>query len=123
MNRTVLVNSTISMVARNLAEGAMLVIVVLFVLLGSFWAAVIAACVILITALLTSIGMLEAGASATLMSLGALDFGSIVDGAVTIVKKALRRLAEAQYGRDGVLTLNQRLFSESPSPPVRRSVS
>ncbi|TCP96111.1 cobalt-zinc-cadmium resistance protein CzcA [Sphingomonas sp. PP-F2F-A104-K0414] len=109
MNRTELVNSTIATVARNLAEGAVLVIVVLFALLGNFRAALIAACVIPITMLLTSIGMLKAGVSANLMSLGALDFGLIVDGAVIIVENALRRLGEAQHGRDDVLTIEQRL--------------
>ncbi len=124
MNRTELVNSTISTVARNLAEGAVLVIVVLFALLGNFRAAVIAACVIPITMLLTSIGMLQAGVSANLMSLGALDFGLIVDGAVIIVENALRRLAEAQHGRDGVLTLEQRLglVAASAREMIRPSV-
>ena len=124
MNRTELVNSTISTVARNLAEGAVLVIVVLFALLGNFRAAVIAACVIPITMLLTSIGMLKAGVSANLMSLGALDFGLIVDGAVIIVENALRRLAEAQHGRDGVLTLEQRLglVAASAREMIRPSV-
>jgi cobalt-zinc-cadmium resistance protein CzcA len=124
MNRTELVNSTISTVARNLAEGAVLVIVVLFALLGNFRAALIAALVIPITMLLTSIGMLEAGVSANLMSLGALDFGLIVDGAVIIVENALRRLAEAQHGRDGVLTLAQRLelVAASAREMIRPSV-
>jgi cobalt-zinc-cadmium resistance protein CzcA len=124
MNRTELVNSTISTVARNLAEGALLVIVVLFALLGNFRAALIAALVIPITMLLTSIGMLEAGVSANLMSLGALDFGLIVDGAVIIVENALRRLAEAQHGRDGELTMEQRLglVAASAREMIRPSV-
>ncbi|PAX08915.1 efflux RND transporter permease subunit [Sphingomonas lenta] len=124
MNRTELVNSTISTVARNLAEGALLVIVVLFALLGNFRAALIAALVIPITMLLTSIGMLEAGVSANLMSLGALDFGLIVDGAVIIVENALRRLAEAQHGRDGELTTEQRLglVAASAREMIRPSV-
>jgi cobalt-zinc-cadmium resistance protein CzcA len=124
MNRTELVNSTISTVARNLAEGAVLVIVVLFALLGNFRAALIAACVIPITMLLTSIGMLEAGVSANLMSLGALDFGLIVDGAVIIVENALRRLGEAQHGRDDVLTIEQRLgiVAASAREMIRPSV-
>lgn len=124
MNRTELVNSTISTVARNLAEGALLVIVVLFALLGNFRAALIAALVIPITMLLTSIGMLEAGVSANLMSLGALDFGLIVDGAVIIVENALRRLAEAQHGRDGELTIDQRLglVAASAREMIRPSV-
>ena len=109
LNRTDLVNSTISTVARNLAEGALLVIAVLFVLLGNFRAALIAAMVIPITMLLTSIGMLQAGVSANLMSLGALDFGLIVDGAVIIVENSLRRLGEAQHDREEVLPLSERL--------------
>lgn len=124
MNRTELVNSTISTVARNLAEGALLVIVVLFALLGNFRAALIAALVIPITMLLTSIGMLEAGVSANLMSLGALDFGLIVDGAVIIVENALRRLAEVQHDRDGELTMEQRLglVAASAREMIRPSV-
>jgi cobalt-zinc-cadmium resistance protein CzcA len=124
MNRTELVNSTISTVARNLAEGALLVIVVLFALLGNFRAALIAALVIPITMLLTSIGMLKVGVSANLMSLGALDFGLIVDGAVIIVENTLRRLAEAQHGRDGELTMEQRLglVAASAREMIRPSV-
>ncbi|KQN27322.1 cation transporter [Sphingomonas sp. Leaf34] len=124
MNRTELVNSTIATVARNLAEGAVLVIVVLFALLGNFRAALIAACVIPITMLLTSIGMLKAGVSANLMSLGALDFGLIVDGAVIIVENALRRLGEAQHGRGDVLTIEQRLgiVAASAREMIRPSV-
>ena len=109
LDRTDLVNSTISTVGRNLAEGAVLVIVVLFLLLGNFRAALIAALVIPITMLLTSAGMLRAGVSANLMSLGALDFGLIVDGAVIIVENALRRLAERQHERAERLPLEERL--------------
>ncbi|RZM34079.1 MAG: CusA/CzcA family heavy metal efflux RND transporter, partial [Sphingomonas sp.] len=124
LNRTELVNSTIATVARNLAEGAMLVIVVLFVLLGNFRAALIAALVIPITMLLTSIGMLKAGVSANLMSLGALDFGLIVDGAVIIVENALRRLGDAQHGRSEPLPLRQRLdlVAASAREMIRPSV-
>ena len=102
LDRTALVNATIRTVAKNLGEGALLVIVVLFLLLGNFRAALIAALVIPITMMLTGFGMLRAGVSANLMSLGALDFGLIVDGAVIIVENALRRLAEQQH-RDGRL--------------------
>jgi len=109
LDRTKLVNSTISTVARNLAEGAVLVIIVLFVLLGNFRAALIAALVIPITMLLASFGMLRAGVSANLMSLGALDFGLIVDGAVIIVENALRRLAERQHELGERLPLEERL--------------
>ena len=124
MNRTELVNSTIATVARNLAEGAVLVIVVLFLLLGNFRAALIAALVIPITMLLTSIGMLRAGVSANLMSLGALDFGLIVDGAVIIVENALRRLGDAQHGHDEPLPLGDRLaiVAASAREMIRPSV-
>lgn len=124
LNRTDLVNSTIVTVARNLAEGALLVIVVLFALLGNFRAALIAALVIPITMLLTSIGMLRAGVSANLMSLGALDFGLIVDGAVIIVENSLRRLADAQHGREGELSIGERLaiVAASAREMIRPSV-
>jgi len=124
LNRTELVNSTIATVAGNLAEGALLVIVVLFALLGNFRAALIAALVIPITMLLTSIGMLKVGVSANLMSLGALDFGLIVDGAVIIVENALRRLGHAQHGRNEPLPLRQRLdlVAASAREMIRPSV-
>ncbi len=124
LNRTELVDSTIATVARNLAEGAVLVIVVLFALLGNFRAALIAALVIPITMLLTSIGMFRAGVSANLMSLGALDFGLIVDGAVIIVENALRRLGDAQHGRDAPLALQDRLdlIAASAREMIRPSV-
>jgi cobalt-zinc-cadmium resistance protein CzcA len=124
LDRTELVNSTIATVGRNLAEGAVLVIIVLFVLLGNFRAALIAALVIPVTMLLTSIGMLQAGVSANLMSLGALDFGLIVDGAVIIVENALRRLGEAQHGRDEPLSLRNRLdlIAASAREMIRPSV-
>ncbi len=124
LNRTELVNSTIATVARNLAEGALLVIVVLFALLGNVRAALIAALIIPITMLLTSVGMLRAGVSANLMSLGALDFGLIVDGAVIIVENALRRLGDAQHGRAEPLPLRQRLdlVAASAREMIRPSV-
>jgi heavy metal efflux system protein len=109
LDRTALVNATIGTVAKNLSEGAVLVIVVLFLLLGNFRAALIAALVIPVTMALTGFGMLRAGVSANLMSLGALDFGLIVDGAVIIVENALRRLAEAQHREGRVLALSERL--------------
>jgi heavy metal efflux system protein len=109
LDRTALVNATIGTVAKNLGEGAVLVIVVLFLLLGNVRAALIAALVIPITMALTGFGMLRAGVSANLMSLGALDFGLIVDGAVIIVENALRRLAEAQHREGRLLTLPERL--------------
>jgi cobalt-zinc-cadmium resistance protein CzcA len=109
LDRTKLVNATITTVSRNLAEGALLVIVVLFLLLGNVRAAVIAALVIPVTMLLTGFGMLRTGLSANLMSLGALDFGLIVDGAVIIVENALRRIAERQHQAGRGLTKGERL--------------
>jgi Putative silver efflux pump len=84
LNRTQLVDATITTVAKNLAEGALLVVVILFALLGNFRAALITALVIPAAMLLTVTGMLQAKVSANLMSLGAIDFGLIVDGAVII---------------------------------------
>ncbi|MEI9852015.1 MAG: CusA/CzcA family heavy metal efflux RND transporter [Sphingomonas sp.] len=109
LDRTRLVNATIATVAKNLSEGALLVIVVLFLLLGNFRAALIAALVIPITMLLTGFGMLRVGVSANLMSLGALDFGLIVDGAVIIVENALRRIAERQHAEGRTLALPERI--------------
>ncbi|OIJ40000.1 efflux RND transporter permease subunit [Massilia timonae] len=109
LDRTRLVDATIKTVATNLTEGALLVIAVLFALLGNLRAALIAAAVIPVTMLMTSAGMLEAGLSANLMSLGALDFGLIVDGAVIIVENALRRIAERQHATGRILTKVERL--------------
>ena len=109
LDRTKLVNATVSTVAKNLAEGALLVIVVLFLMLGNFRAALITALVIPVTMLLTAIGMLQGGISANLMSLGALDFGLIVDGAVIITENALRRLAERQHHERRLLDLSERM--------------
>ena len=96
LDRTQLVDATIGTVTRNLAEGALLVIAVLFVLLGNFRAALITALVIPLAMLMTAIGMWRGHISANLMSLGALDFGLIVDGAVIITENSLRHLAERQ---------------------------
>ncbi|SEI73684.1 cobalt-zinc-cadmium resistance protein CzcA [Azotobacter beijerinckii] len=96
-DRTVLVERTIETVARNLAEGALLVIAVLFLLLGNFRAALITAAVIPLSMLLTVTGMLRGGVSGNLMSLGALDFGLIVDGAVIIIENCLRRFGNLQH--------------------------
>lgn len=111
LDRTRLVDATIKTVAKNLTEGALLVIAVLFALLGNLRAAVIAAAVIPVTMLLTSAGMLQAGLTANLMSLGALDFGLIVDGAVIIVENALRRIAERQHETGKVLDKQDRLHA------------
>ena len=108
-NRSKLVNATIATVEKNLVEGALLVIVVLFLLLGNIRAALITAAVIPITMLMTAAGMNELGVSGNLMSLGALDFGLIVDGAVIIVENALRRLAERQHKEGRLLTRLERL--------------
>jgi len=107
-DRTILVDKAISTVQKNLVEGALLVIVVLFLLLGNFRAALITAAVIPLSMLATITGMVQMGVSANLMSLGALDVGLIVDGAVIIVENAIRRLSEAQRG-DRSLALKERL--------------
>lgn len=91
LNRTKLVDSTIQTVVKNLTEGALLVILVLFLFLGNFRAALIVSLVIPLSMLMTAIGMLKNGISGNLMSLGAIDFGLIVDGAVIITENALRR--------------------------------
>src|SRR6266516_2590375 len=109
LNRTQLVDATIETVATNLAEGALLVVIVLFLLLGNFRAALVTAVVIPVTMLMTSTGMLQGRLSANLMSLGALDFGLIVDGAVIIAENALRRLAERQHECGRPLSLSERL--------------
>jgi cobalt-zinc-cadmium resistance protein CzcA len=108
-DRTSLVDRTIETVAKNLAEGALLVIAVLFILLGNWRAALITAAVIPLAMLMTITGMVESGISANLMSLGALDFGLIVDGAVIIVENCLSRLGEAQHRRGALLDFRERL--------------
>jgi len=95
-DRTALVDKTIATVRDNLLEGALLVIAVLFLLLGNLRAALITALVIPLSMLFTITGMVANRVSANLMSLGALDFGIIVDGAVVIVENCIRRLAEEQ---------------------------
>ncbi|MFC5423185.1 MULTISPECIES: efflux RND transporter permease subunit [Hyphomicrobiales] len=109
LNRTLLVNATVKTVSKNLAEGAGLVILVLFLLLGNFRAALITALVIPIAMLLTMTGMVQGRISANLMSLGALDFGLIVDGAVIIAENSLRHLAERQHEFGRKLSLGERL--------------
>lgn len=93
LNRTELVDATVRTVATNLALGALLVVLVLFLMLGDIRAAVITAMVIPLTMLITVAAMLEGRLSANLMSLGALDFGLIVDGAIIITENCLRNLA------------------------------
>ena len=97
LSRTELVDATVRTVAGNLAEGALLVVAVLFVALGNIRAAIITALVIPVAMMLTATGMLAGRISANLMSLGALDFGLIVDGAVIIAENSLRHLAERQH--------------------------
>ena len=107
-DRTHLVDQTLATVEKNLVEGALLVIVVLFLLLGNLRAALLTAMVIPIVMLMTITGMVQSGVSANLMSLGALDFGLIVDGAVIIVENCLRRLGQHQPAQ-GMLPLADRL--------------
>jgi cobalt-zinc-cadmium resistance protein CzcA len=95
-DRTTLVDKAVATVQKNLVEGAALVVAVLFLFLGNIRAALITAMVIPLAMLFTFSGMVRAGISANLMSLGALDFGIIVDGAVVIVENCVRRLAHAQ---------------------------
>ncbi|WP_330214090.1 CusA/CzcA family heavy metal efflux RND transporter [Pseudomonas sp. Z18(2022)] len=108
-DRTNLVEKAISTVKKNLFEGALLVVAVLFLFLGNIRAALITAMVIPLAMLFTFTGMFTNKASANLMSLGALDFGIIVDGAVVIVENAIRRLAHAQQRHGRLLTRSERL--------------
>lgn len=123
-NRTTLVDKAIATVTKNLVEGALLVIVVLFLLLGNLRAALITAAVIPLSMLMTITGMVKTGVSANLMSLGALDFGLIVDGAVIIVENAVRRLAESQKQNGGIQALRERLniVFEATSEVIRPSL-
>jgi cobalt-zinc-cadmium resistance protein CzcA len=107
-DRTQLVDRAIATVQKNLVEGALLVIVVLFALLGNLRAALITAAVIPLTMLMTISGMVGNGISGNLMSLGALDFGLIVDGAVIIVENCLRRFGEAQHRLGRLLRRDER---------------
>jgi len=109
LDRSQLVLATIRTVARNLGEGALLVVAILFLLLGNWRAALIATLVIPLSLLVSAIGMNGLGISGNLMSLGALDFGLIIDGAVIIVENSLRRLAERQHRVDRELALTERL--------------
>ncbi len=109
LNRKKLVNSTMETVARNLGEGALLVIAVLFLFLGQFWAALITALIIPLSMLLTASGMVYSHISGNLMSLGAIDFGLIVDGAVIITENCLRRLGLKQHKLGRKLRYNERI--------------
>ncbi|MDN2678674.1 CusA/CzcA family heavy metal efflux RND transporter [Janthinobacterium sp. SUN033] len=107
-DRTVLVDKAINTVKKNLLEGAVLVIAILFLFLGNIRAAIITAMVIPLAMLFTFTGMVQYHVSANLMSLGALDFGIIIDGAVVIVENCVRRLAHAQQKLGRPLTLQER---------------
>ncbi len=107
-DRTVLVDRAIATVKKNLVEGAILVIVILFLFLGNLRAAIITALVIPLSMLFTFTGMVTYKISANLMSLGALDFGIIIDGAVVIVENCVRRLAHAQHQHGRPLTRSER---------------
>lgn len=107
-NRTVLIDKAISTVKTNLMEGAILVVAVLFIFLGNIRAAIITMLVIPLAMLFTFTGMATAKVSANLMSLGALDFGIIIDGAVVIVENCMRRLAHAQVTLGRPLTKLER---------------
>lgn len=107
-DRTILVEKAIKTVQKNLVEGAILVIIILFLFLGNIRAALITACVIPLSMLFTLTGMAQQNISANLMSLGALDFGIIVDGAVVIVENCIRRLAHTQQLLKRPLTQSER---------------
>ena len=124
LDRGVLVDATIKTVAKNLGEGALLVVVILFLMLGNIRAAIITAMVIPVTMLLTTFGMVRGGISANLMSLGALDFGLIVDGAVIITENSLRHLSERQHEKGRLLTVAERLqtVADSAKEMIRPSL-
>jgi cobalt-zinc-cadmium resistance protein CzcA len=107
-DRTTLVDATIETVQHNLTLGGFLVIAILFVFLGNVRAAIITACVIPLSMLFAITGMVERGVSGNLLSLGALDFGIIVDGAVVMVENCMRRLAERQRELGRLLTRAER---------------
>ncbi|MES1973367.1 MAG: CusA/CzcA family heavy metal efflux RND transporter [Pseudomonadota bacterium] len=109
LDRAKLVNATVSTVERNLTEGALLVAVALFLLLGNWRAAIIAVLVIPFSFLMMAMGMRAFGVPGNLMSLGALDFGLIVDGAVIIIENCLARLAHRQEHEGRLLTVRERL--------------
>ncbi|HCQ70621.1 MAG TPA: CusA/CzcA family heavy metal efflux RND transporter, partial [Rhodospirillaceae bacterium] len=123
-DRTTLVEKTIKTVEKNLAEGALLVIVILFLLLGNFRAALITALVIPISMLMTITGMVENKVSGNLMSLGALDFGLIVDGAVIIIENCLRRFGMEQHKLGRLLTKQERfdLAAKATAEVIKPSI-
>lgn len=123
-NRTLLVNATINTVKKNLLEGALLVCVILFLFLGNVRAALITAMVIPLSMLLTITGMVANQISANLMSLGALDFGLIVDGAVIIVENCIKHLGMQQHTLGRILNLEERLkvIADATTEVIRPSV-
>ncbi len=123
-DRTTLVDRTIATVEKNLLEGALLVVVILFLLLGNIRAALITAAVIPITMLMTITGMVTGKVSGNLMSLGALDFGLIVDGAVIIIENCLRRFGMEQHRLGRLLTKDERfaLASSATAEVVKPSL-
>ena len=110
-DRTVLVDKTIATVQRNLLEGAVLVVAVLLLMLGNVRAALLTAMVIPLSMLMLMTSMVQTKVSANLMSLGALDFGLIVDGAVIIVENCVLRLANRQHHLGRLLTVEERLHT------------
>lgn len=123
-DRTKLVDKTVATIETNLMEGALLVIVVLFLLLGNLRAALITAMIIPLSMLITVTGMVQQKVSGNLMSLGALDFGLIVDGAVIIVENCLRRLGLQQRKLERLLDRNERfqLVAAATSEVIRPSL-
>lgn len=123
-DRTALVDRTIATVETNLMEGALLVIVILFLLLGNIRAALITAMVIPISMLMTITGMVGRGVSGNLMSLGALDFGLIIDGAVIIIENCIRRFGMAQHQLGRLLSQEERfrLTAEATAEVIKPSL-
>ncbi len=123
-DRTALVDRTIGTVVENLALGALLVIVVLFAMLGNIRAALITTAVIPLSMLMTATGMVARGVPGSLMSLGALDFGLIVDGAVIVVENCVSRFAVAQHALGRVLSRDERLSltAEATAEVIRPSL-
>jgi cobalt-zinc-cadmium resistance protein CzcA len=124
LDRSQLVNATITTVVENLAIGALLVIATLFLLLGNVRAAIITTLMIPLSLFMAAAGMNRIGVPANLMSLGALDFGLIVDGAIIIVENTLRRIAERQKHLGRPLTQDERLAEtlQSSQEMVRPTV-
>jgi cobalt-zinc-cadmium resistance protein CzcA len=115
-DRTELVERTIGTVQRNLLEGAVLVIVVLFIMLGNLRAALIVALAIPLSMLFAFSAMVQAGIAGSLMSLGAIDFGLVVDGSVVMVENAMRHLSEPDHQKKGFLTRVRESCSEVARP-------